>query len=288
MKITKTRTEIVVEKTKLTRGKEISKTSYTGPTDCTKNTKTAAKEKPVVSLSDKSSGMLDMVIAFDTTGSMSSYLNAIRKEVVTLIPQLFEENENLRLGIVAFGDYCDMLTHEVFGAAYQCIQPTNDLNSLIKFVKIAKETYGGDGDEFYELVIRKIVDETPWRMGSKRSVLLIADADPHEIGYSYNPYITHNTIDWRKEAYKAAKKGIKFDTVAINNQKWMKELSLITGGVRSPFKTGSKTGHLIRASVLSRGSASARAKFDKLKAASLMDAELRGVYKAYDGERYMS
>ena len=51
----------------------------------------------------KVGGKLDMVFAFDTTGSMASYIGAVRNEVADLIPRLFKDKEDLRLGIVAFG-----------------------------------------------------------------------------------------------------------------------------------------------------------------------------------------
>ena len=35
--------------------------------------------------------------------SLSDTLTAVRQEVAELIPRLFKDNENLRLGIVAFG-----------------------------------------------------------------------------------------------------------------------------------------------------------------------------------------
>ena len=47
--------------------------------------------------------LTDMVIAFDTTGSMSSYIDAVKKHVRELIPKLFKENPNLLISIVAFG-----------------------------------------------------------------------------------------------------------------------------------------------------------------------------------------
>lgn len=71
-----------------------------------------------------------MVIAFDTTGSMASYIGAVRQEVSELILQLFKDNENSRLGIDAFGDYCDMENAQVYGDAYQCIQPLTTLTNL--------------------------------------------------------------------------------------------------------------------------------------------------------------
>ena len=126
-----------------------------------------------------------------------------------LIPRLFKDNDDLRLGIVAFGDYCDMPDAYSFGDAYQSILPTDNANDLIKFVNESKNTSGGDWDEFYELVIKKIVEETPWRDGSTRSILLIADAEPHKLGYSYDNLVVGNRIDWRTEAKKAAHKKSK-------------------------------------------------------------------------------
>lgn len=52
------------------------------------------KETPKVE-KEKVDGMLDMVIAFDTTGSMLSYIKAVRKHVIELIPKLFAANPKL-------------------------------------------------------------------------------------------------------------------------------------------------------------------------------------------------
>lgn len=232
----------------------------------------------------KKVGKLDMIIAFDTTGSMAQYIGAVRKEVSELIPQLFKDNEDLRLGIVAFGDYCDMNNAQDFGDAYQCIAPTDNENELIKFVLNSKDTSGGDGPEFYELVIKRIVEETQWREGSTRSILLIADAVPHEVGYSYGNIVTGAQIDWRIEAHKAADKKIKVDTVTITDAPWFRELSTMTNGVSVPFHTGYKTAELVRASVMSRGSMKARMCFDDLMWAC-DDDEMKEVYASYKKER---
>ena len=232
----------------------------------------------------KNIGKLDMVIAFDTTGSMAQYIGAVRKEVSELIPQLFKDNEDLRLGIVAFGDYCDMNNAQDFGDAFQCIAPTANENALIEFVINSKDTSGGDGPEFYELVIKKIVEETQWREGSTRTILLIADAVPHEVGYSYGNIINGSQIDWRIEAKKAADNKIKIDTVTITDAPWFRELSAITNGISVPFHTDYKTTELLRASVNSRGSMKARAHFDALMEAC-DDDEMKKVYASYKKER---
>ena len=241
-------------------------------------------EESFAQVAPKNIGKLDMVIAFDTTGSMAQYIGAVRKEVSELIPQLFKDNEDLRLGIVAFGDYCDMNNAQDFGDAYQCINPTDNENDLIKFVLNSRDTSGGDWPEFYELVIKKIVEETQWREGSTRSILLIADAVPHEVGYSYRDIISGAQIDWRIEARKAADMKIKIDTVTITDAPWFKELSLMTNGVSVPFHTGYKTAELLRASVMSRGSMKARHNFDVLMDAC-DDDEMKEVYASYKKER---
>jgi hypothetical protein len=195
----------------------------------------------------------DMVVAFDTTGSMSSYIGAVRKHVETLIPDMFENIPNLKMKIVAFGDYCDMPSKDVFGKAYQESNFTDDQEHLKEFVNKAKNTGGGDSDEFYELVIKKITEETPWRENTKKVILLIADDNPHPIGYTFKNYVVGNQIDWRVEAAKAKTLGIQIDTLRIHEYNWYKELSDITGGACVNFQTSEKTHNLVKMSALSRG-----------------------------------
>ena len=232
----------------------------------------------------KNVGKLDMIIAFDTTGSMAQYIGAVRKEVANLIPELFADNEDLRLGIVAFGDYCDMKNPQEFGDAYQSIEPTNNENDLIKFVMESKDTNGGDGDEFYELVLKKIVEDTPWREDATKTILLIADANPHPLGYTYEKCVVGNEIDWRVEAQKAANKKIKIDTVTITEASWYRELSAMTNGVSIPFHTGYKTADLVRAAASARGSMKSRSKFDKLME-DCDDAEMWASFSSLKKER---
>lgn len=245
------------------------------------------KDEAFSQVAPKNIGKLDMVIAFDTTGSMAQYIEAVRKEVSDLIPQLFKENKDLRLGIVAFGDYCDMINPQEFGDSYQVIALTDNENDLVKFVKTSKDTNGGDGPEFYELVIKKIVEETPWREGSTRSILLIADAVPHELGYTYREFVVGNQIDWRVEARRASDNKIKIDTVTITDEPWFKELSRMTNGVSVPFRTGYKTADLVRASAMARGSVKARACFDSLMDSweNSDDEEMKAVFRSYKKER---
>lgn len=204
------------------------------------------------SVTPKGQGKLDMVIAFDTTGSMAAYIDDVRRQVADMIPRLFKDNEDLRLGIVAFGDYCDMVDRNTFGNAYQCVPLTDNENDIIKFVRESKDTSGGDGDEFYELVLKKIIDESSWREDSSKAILLIADAAPHELGYTYRDFVVGNQIDWRVEAKKAADMKIKIDTVSIRGLQWYKELSEMTNGISVPFRSSGKTGAMIETATTAR------------------------------------
>lgn len=248
-----------------------------------------AKEKDDLAgrISNKRPGVLDMVIAFDTTGSMAAYIEDVRRQVSDLIPSLFADNPDLRLGIVAFGDYCDMEAPQEFGDAFQCLHPTDNENLIMKFVKEARNTSGGDGDEFYELVLRKIIDETPWRPEANRSILLIADAEPHPIGYSYGDMVVNNRISWRDEARKAARAGIQIDTVTIRELSWMKDVSAMTNGISIPFRSGSKTAVMIDATVSARGSERARRKWDMMKESYIhSDHEMAMVFESLERKRY--
>lgn len=236
-------------------------------------------ESPIEEATSSDEETLDMVIAFDTTGSMSSYIAAVKSHVKELIPNLFKNSPKLQIKIVAFGDYCDMKSSTVFGKAYQESNLTNNENELINFVNNAQNTAGGDGDEFYELVIKKIVEETPWRTNSKKAVLLIGDAEPHEVGYSHGLIVHKAQIDWRDEANKAAALGIQFDTLKIIPRTvWYEELSKITGGISLDFKSASKTSNIVEGLAYARSSKKAYAKSYSTVMES-GDSELIGAYK---------
>jgi hypothetical protein len=50
---------------------------------------------------------LNLVISFDDTGSMSSVRREVRRKIATLVEELFNIYENLKIGIIIHNDYCD-------------------------------------------------------------------------------------------------------------------------------------------------------------------------------------
>lgn len=245
-------------------------------------------KKPVVESKSKveatSDGKLDIVIAFDTTGSMSSYIDDVKKHVTELVPKLLDANPDMRIGVVAFGDYCDMPQKGVFGKAYQVLPLTDNRDEIINFVRNAENTSGGDGDEFYELVIKKITEETDWRKDATKSVLLIADAKPHAVGYSYSNRVEKSQIDWEVEARKSADQGIKWDTMQIRGLAWLVKLSEMTNGVSVPFSKCENTTHLVEAASLARGGERTRGAFYATMSLFDDDVEMSAVYAKYEKE----
>lgn len=171
--------------------------------------------------------MTDIVVAFDTTGSMSPCIREVRRRLGDLTDVLFNKIHDLRVQLVAFGDYCDM-PRDYFSSVM-----TDYPESLQKFLSKNHSTSGGDFDEYYELVLKRVREETPWREGNK-ILILIGDATPHKVGYSYRG--TKYTLDWKEEALHCAKDGIQIYPIqALNRSQsnhFYKSLATLTNGIK--------------------------------------------------------
>lgn len=166
----------------------------------------------------------DIVISFDTTGSMYPCLAEVRRNVTSMTERLFREIPSLRVAIIAHGDYCDndkVLTQLDF---------TTDQSKIKKFIEDAPSTYGGDYPECYELVLQT-TKSLSWRLdATMKSLILIGDAPPHE--KNENP----TKIDWRFEAECLKNRNIQVFSVQCLNSgnseafNFYSEVSEITNG----------------------------------------------------------
>lgn len=139
----------------------------------------------------KTKKTLDLVISFDTTGSMRGCIADVRSRVTTFCEKLFTEIKSLRIGLVAHGDYCDGKDW------YRQVDLTNDKNLIRGFIQTAPNTGGGDIEEAYEEVLKR-VQSMKWRKNAQKIFILIGDAPPHErthVGYKH-------VTDWRHELIK--------------------------------------------------------------------------------------
>ena len=144
---------------------------------------------------------IDLLVSFDTTGSMYPVLSQVRRDVEQFVSNMFSEFSDLRLGIIAHGDYCDKDNPYTI----RFMDFTRDEDRLCKFVRETDKTYGGDADECYELVLNVAHTQASWRSDADRIMIMIGDASPHSVNYRDNK----DKLDWKAEADRLAMNGIK-------------------------------------------------------------------------------
>jgi len=148
----------------------------------------------------------DIVFSFDTTGSMHPCLEEVKRNIGEIIPKLFNEVPDLRIAIIAHGDYCDGTN------TIKTLDFTDDKNKIIDFVKKAPRTSGGDYPECYELVLHNTKDLS-WRFdATMKSLIMIGDAIPHD--KNSNPH----KIDWKEECDKLNARNIQVYSVQCLNR----------------------------------------------------------------------
>jgi hypothetical protein len=143
--------------------------------------------------------IVDVVFSFDTTGSMATVLDGLRKNLSATIKKLFADVPNIRIGIIAHGDYCDAPNF------FWMLQPTKNKEAITAFIKFAPSTGGGDYPECYELVLHE-ANKICWT-AETRVLVVIGDATPHEPGYSHDG-VADLAINWRTEAELAKENNI--------------------------------------------------------------------------------
>ena len=133
---------------------------------------------------------IEVVFSFDTTGSMYPCLTQVRRNLKETVERLFREIPNIRIGIIAHGDYCDARTSYVT----KILNLSNRPQDVVNFVDKVEPTSGGDSPECYELVLHE-ARGLSWTSGKKKVLVMIGDDVPHGPSYPQNT----KQIDWRNE-----------------------------------------------------------------------------------------
>jgi hypothetical protein len=137
------------------------------------------------------------MFSFDTTGSMAPALTQVRRTVRQTIQRLFGEIPNLRIGILAHGDYCD--AGSTYVTTHQDL--SGNLDALARFVQNVTPTGGGDAPECYELVLRQ-AQGFGWRADAQKVLVMIGDDLPHA------PHDNPQRINWRDEVAALVRMGV--------------------------------------------------------------------------------
>jgi len=162
------------------------------------------------------SGGQDIVFCFDTTGSMYSCLDTVRTKLRETCERLTSDIPNIRIGVIAIGDYCD--SHSTY--ATEVFDFSSDTKAICNFVRDVKATGGGDAPEAYEKALRDAL-EMSWDTSHTGALVMIGDAPPHEPSY------TDLSINWWDELEKLRNANIKCYSVECNTG--------VGGGYATPF-----------------------------------------------------
>eukprot|EP01105_Mastigella_eilhardi_P002248 TRINITY_DN1271_c1_g1_i1.p1 TRINITY_DN1271_c1_g1~~TRINITY_DN1271_c1_g1_i1.p1 ORF type:complete len:696 (-),score=193.35 TRINITY_DN1271_c1_g1_i1:77-2164(-) len=171
---------------------------------------------------------IDILFCFDTTGSMYSVLQNVRDNVEEACTRLVTEVPDIRIGIMAVGDYCDAAMAYVT----KQVDLTADAKKLARFARKVEATGGGDPPEAYEWGLRQAT-QMAWREDSSKALVMIGDYFPHPPSY------TTEDIFWKDEVAKLSALGVKIygvQAMSITNARpFYEELARLTGGVYLTF-----------------------------------------------------
>lgn len=189
---------------------------------------------------------IDLLFSFDTTGSMYPCLTQVRRKLAGIVTQMFADIPDLRIGIIAHGDYCD--AGSTYVTRHQLL--TNDSTVLQTFVNTTLPTYGGDAPECYELVLHE-ARQFNWRKESQKVLIVIGDDVPH--AKAHNP----KRLDWKEEARELLNLGVVVHGVQCMNRDratpFYQELASITGGVHLHLNQFNDAANLVMAIAYHQG-----------------------------------
>ena len=116
----------------------------------------------------------DLLLAVDTTGSMGDEMDYLKSELRTILADLKRTHPGLdiRLGLVAYKDLGDVYVTRTFPF-------TGRLETMQGHLAAQHAGGGGDYPEAMDLALHRAVLQD-WRPDAVKSLLLVADAPPHD------------------------------------------------------------------------------------------------------------
>jgi hypothetical protein len=170
---------------------------------------------------------VDIAISFDTTGSMYPCLTQVRRKSSQLVKRLFKDIPNLRVAVIAHGDYEDARDTYVT----KVLDFSSDKKKIRKFIENVEPTCGYDAPEAYELVLYE-ARSLNWGSGRAKVIVMIGDDVPHGPTYRLNT----KKIDWRNELGLLLEMGINvygvhaMPGIRRHSKKFYTEIAKKTGG----------------------------------------------------------
>ncbi|MCA9175951.1 MAG: VWA domain-containing protein [Planctomycetales bacterium] len=116
---------------------------------------------------------LDVVIAFDSTSSMSGEINQVKSQIERIGKSLLKLVPQARIGLCTYRDHGD--AYLVRG-----VPLTNNVQQLVEFLNDIRAGGGGDGPEAVEAGIAWAMDNNEFRSRARKVILVFGDAPPHD------------------------------------------------------------------------------------------------------------
>ncbi|GLI98417.1 VWA domain-containing protein [Sphingobium sp. BS19] len=117
---------------------------------------------------------LDLVLVLDATGSMSDEMNYLQSELGSIIARVRSDagNVDLRIGLIVYRDDGDVYVTRSFPLS-------GDIGAMREALGQQDADGGGDTPEAVDRAMIA-AEKMQWRSGATKTLLLVADAPPHE------------------------------------------------------------------------------------------------------------
>ncbi|GIW93543.1 MAG: hypothetical protein KatS3mg110_1584 [Pirellulaceae bacterium] len=116
---------------------------------------------------------LDIVIVFDSTGSMSGEIQQVKQQIAGIMRSLLKLVPKTRVSLCTYRDYEDEYVVKGVGL-------TDDISQLEAFLARTSADGGGDAPEAVDEGLNWAVANNPFHPPARKVILLFGDAPPHE------------------------------------------------------------------------------------------------------------
>ena len=180
------------EETKTEEKYPLSPTPAPAPVACSSSPSSSAASS--LRRSGEVASSVEVVICWDTTGSMYPALTQVRRTVDSFVKKLLCDVKGVKIALMCHGDYKTICPYDAYDVTF--LDFTTDERKLCDWVRDVKNTGGADFPECYEYAMQVARTKLSWTKSSSvhKALVMIGDAPPHTKAES--PY----GIDWKDEA----------------------------------------------------------------------------------------
>jgi Mg-chelatase subunit ChlD len=157
---------------------------------------------------------LDIVICFDSTGSMGGEIDQVKKQITKIATTLFKLVPKARISLVTYKDKEDK-------DVVRILQLTSNLQEMQSWLSKVEAGGGGDHPEAVDEGLSWAIKQNQFRSSARKVILIFGDAPPHS-EKNGNQESGQERCEKLAKSFKGQEKGI-VSTVTCRNGKPMDE-----------------------------------------------------------------